>query len=157
MIDAFGSSAPGEQLIGFLRCCQAFDAINLESDWLACTQLRLGIGRPGRLMAPAEHFIFNRGEVESIGVGESLHIEHQGFTHEQRRFVTLTIGLLDGRVYTRHAFLGRKEQQANQMLPYVRKTIKNLQQGGWPVEEGPGWTSTGGFTTSVGIGFGVWQ
>jgi hypothetical protein len=80
-----------------------------------------------------------------------------GFAGRGTDYVTLTLRLATGEVFTRHIFLGHSEAQVNQNLTQVQVFLKAAAEAGWPLVDGPGYDSQGGHRTSFGFGVGVWH
>ena len=128
-----------------------------DSQYLVLTTQMLGLFQKKTFTRQESAQAFPLSSITEIGVGESNHYEMQGFSGRGSDYVTFTIRLADGRKLTRHSFLGHNEAQANAALPRVRDFLQRAMDAQWPLADGPGYDSQGGYRSSIGFGIGVWH
>lgn len=123
---------------------------------LVVTKERMGLFRKGGFMRDEIALAFAKDAVIDIGLGDSNHYEMAGFVGRGTDYLTVTISIENGTTYTRHMFLGHSEAQINERLRDIKGFIDALVANGWPVSEGPGYRSEGGYQRTFSYGFGVW-
>lgn len=126
-------------------------------NYMIFTRDRAAIVKKGGIFSSGESESFTKKMIDYIGVGDSDHYEGQGFGGRTTNWISITIQLRQGLSYTRHYFLGRNEKQINSNLPYIRSAFERLGNAGYDIDQGPAWTSSGGYHTSFSYGFGVWR
>lgn len=141
-----GNRVPGEHVVAFWWVCEE---VNLKKGerWLLFTPKRFGFGHRSYAR------VFNKGDLAALGVGESHHIEYQGTRSTPYWLLSFTMSMRDLTQYTRHAPMGSNETETNRTFPASIEKLRGLASAGYPIVDGPGWNSTGGFTTSYGVGF----
>lgn len=125
-------------------------------EYLVVTKERVGLFRKGGFMREEVALAFAKDAVIDIGLGDSNHYEMSGFVGRGTDYLTLTLSLANGSSYTRHMFLGHSEAQINERLRDIKVFIDALLANDWPISEGPGYRSEGGYQRTFSYGFGVW-
>jgi hypothetical protein len=126
--------------------------------WIAFTQFRFAMGGvSGMFGGGSPSQTFSKEALDTIAVGESDHTEYRGVASPVRStFLTLRLSFVDGRRMERHIYLGEDEKRFNEVMPGVVERLQKLPACKYRVVDGGGWSNTGGFTTSFGMGFGMW-
>ena len=96
----------------------------------------------------------NRGSVSVISVGTEFHTEYQGVSSRSETYWTLTFETTDYTQFTRWLYLGKNEKEMNQNRPDLAKVLDRLQNY-FDLEQGESFESSGGYTTSFGVGWWV--
>jgi hypothetical protein len=96
----------------------------------------------------------NRGSVSVISVGTEFHTEYQGISSRSETYWTLTFETTDYTQFTRWLYLGKNEKEMNQNRPDLAKVLDRLQNY-FDLEQGESFESSGGYTTSFGVGWWV--
>lgn len=125
-------------------------------EYLVVTKERVGLFRKGGFMREEVALAFAKDAVIDIGLGDSNHYEMSGFVGRGTDYLTLTLSLTNGSSFTRHMFLGHSESQINERLRDIKGFIDALVANDWPISEGPGYRSEGGYQRTFSYGFGVW-
>lgn len=158
MIRGFGvtSGVNKDEVLSFYLVSPKLADYPTAEEYLVVTKERLGLFRKGGFMRDEVALAFSKDEVIDIGLGDSNHYEMAGFVGRGTDYLTLTLGVADGSTYTRHMFLGHSEAQINERLRDIKGFIDALVSNDWPVSEGPGYRSEGGYQRTFSYGFGVW-
>lgn len=158
MLRGFGvtSGVNKDEVLSFYLVSPKLADYPTAEEYLVVTKERLGLFRKGGFMRDEVSLAFTRDEVIDIGLGDSNHYEMAGFVGRGTDYLTLTLSATDGSTYTRHMFLGHSESQINDRLRDIKGFIDSLVANGWPVSEGPGYRSEGGYRRTFSYGFGVW-
>ena len=98
--------------------------------------------------------VVNRNSISAISVGTEFHTEYQGITSYSETYWTLTFATTDYSQFTRWLYLGKNEKEMNQNRPALAKTLDRLQDY-FELEQGDSFESSGGYTTSFGVGWWV--
>ena len=111
---------------------------------------------PGKLSGwgAGEMQVVNRESISVISVGTEFHTEYQGITSHSETYWTLTFETTDYTEFTRWLYLGKNEREMNQNRPELAKTLDSLQNY-FELEQGDSFESSGGYTTSFGVGWWV--
>lgn len=125
--------------------------------YLVVTNEQIGIFKKGGVFGGAEALVLTRRQIAFIGIGESDHYEAEGFGGSQTAWVSITVEIKSGQQYTRHFHLGQNEREINKWIPFIKDDLASIARAGYPIGDGPAWTSSGGYRTSVGWGIGVWN
>jgi hypothetical protein len=96
----------------------------------------------------------NRGSVSVISVGTEFHTEYQGVSSRSETYWTLTFETTDYTQFTRWLYLGKNEKEMNQNRPELARVLDGLQNF-FDLEQGESFESSGGYTTSYGVGWWV--
>lgn len=96
----------------------------------------------------------NRGSVSVISVGTEFHTEYQGISSRSDTYWTLTFETTDYTQFTRWLYLGKNEKEMNQNRPAQAKILDGLQRF-FELVQGESFESSGGYTTSFGVGWWV--
>lgn len=141
-----GNKVPGEYVVAFWW---VYEEVNLTKGgrWLLFTPKRFGFGK-GRYAR-----ILDQSALAALGVGESHHVQYHGTGSTPHWLLSLTLSMRDMTQYTRHALLGTNETEVNRSFPEAIESLRRLTRVGYQIVDGPGWNSTGGYTTSYGVGF----
>ena len=91
-------------------------------------------------------------EISSVSVGSEVHTEYAGITSKTQSFWTLTFVTKQYQEFTRWLYLGKNEAEMNQNRPIHGKVLDGLAQY-FTLTQGDSFQSSGGYTTSFGIGF----
>lgn len=141
-----GAEVDGEYVVAFWWVYEEVD-LGKGDRWLLFTPQRFGFGQ-GRYAR-----VFSRSSLSALGVGESHHVQYHGTGSTPHWLLSFTISMMDMTQYTRHTLLGTNESEVNRFFPQAIESLKRLARVGYPIVDGPGWNSTGGYTTSYGVGF----
>jgi len=128
-----------------------------NNHFMIFTYEKVAIVKKAGILAAGEEHSFSRKQVSEIGVGDSDHYEGMGFGGRTTNWVSLTLVVKGGLTYTRHYFLGRNEEEINSNIPFLRDSFQRMGSVGYRIEDGPGWSSAGGYHRSIGYGIGVWR
>ena len=98
--------------------------------------------------------LIDRSHVDHISVGSEVHTEYQGLISKTQSFWTLTFVTTQYTQFTRWLYLGKNEAEMNVNRPNLGKTLDKLSEN-FELVQGDSFQTSGGYTTSVGIGFWV--
>jgi len=93
-------------------------------------------------------------QISSVAVGSEVHTEYQGITSKTMNFWTLTFVTTQYTEFTRWLYLGKNEAEMNKNRPIHGKTLDRLSEF-VTLTQGDSFQSSGGYTTSLGVGFWV--
>jgi hypothetical protein len=95
-----------------------------------------------------------RNDIAQISVGSEDHVEYKGITSSQSFYWTLTFETNNFQTFTRYLYVGKDEKEMNQNRPALGSLLQKLGQH-FDLVEGDSYSSSGGYTTSVGFGWWV--
>ena len=158
MIRGFGitSGVNKDEVLSFYLVSPKLADYPTAEEYLVITKERLGLFRKGGFMRDEVALAFSKDDIIDIGLGDSNHYEMAGFVGRGTDYLTVTISIANGTTYTRHMFLGHSEAQINERLQDIKRFIDALVVNNWPISEGPGYRSEGGYQRTFSYGFGVW-
>ncbi len=94
----------------------------------------------------------SRSAMSALSVGSQVHTEYSGISSSTTEYLVLTVQMKDYTSYNFWITLGRGQAEINQHFPPVMRKLEKMAQV-YLVQQGDSWQSSGGYTTSYGVGF----